>query len=172
MAKIRKVAKVGIKRESGWLYFVDANGDVSRAPMKKSGKKGGKQKVAKAGIKKKKGCMYFIDSHGDISEVEMSRSGAKKKPKSQLAKPTAKYLVYSQEMGRGQMAMRAKKVLLAARSRKLNVSAPSTAKGKYGVRIKYEAKVGKTYTITEKFVELARPAKNIRVVNKVPKKYH
>ena len=27
----QKVAKVGIKKESGWLYFVDKKGDISRA---------------------------------------------------------------------------------------------------------------------------------------------
>lgn len=33
-----KVAKVGIKKESGWLYFVDKKGDISRAKMQR-GKK-------------------------------------------------------------------------------------------------------------------------------------
>ena len=28
-----KVEKVGVKKESGYLYFVDKNGDVSRAKM-------------------------------------------------------------------------------------------------------------------------------------------
>jgi len=84
MAKTTKVAKVGVKREGGYLYFVDKNGDVSRAPMKKSGKRGGKAKVAKVGVKKRKGYMYFIDGAGDISEVAMSRSGAKRKKERQF----------------------------------------------------------------------------------------
>ena len=29
-----KVAKVGIKKEAGYLYFVDKEGDISRAPKK------------------------------------------------------------------------------------------------------------------------------------------
>lgn len=28
-----KVAKVGITKESGMLYFVDKDGDISKAPM-------------------------------------------------------------------------------------------------------------------------------------------
>lgn len=30
-----KVAKVGVEKESGYLYFVDKDGDVSRAKMKR-----------------------------------------------------------------------------------------------------------------------------------------
>ena len=29
----KKVAKVGVKKEKGYLYFVDRQGDVSRAKM-------------------------------------------------------------------------------------------------------------------------------------------
>ena len=35
-----KVAKLGVKREEGYLYFIDKNGDVSRAAMARGGKKG------------------------------------------------------------------------------------------------------------------------------------
>lgn len=33
MELAEKVAKVGVKKESGYLYFVDKNGDISRAKM-------------------------------------------------------------------------------------------------------------------------------------------
>lgn len=33
MAKTEKVAKVGIKKEGGYLYFVDKDGDISRTKM-------------------------------------------------------------------------------------------------------------------------------------------
>jgi len=49
-----KVVKVGIKRESGYLYFLDKKGNVARAKMAR-GKKKGKAKiqvVAKVGVKK------------------------------------------------------------------------------------------------------------------------
>jgi len=75
-----KVAKVGVKKAKGYLYFVDKKGDVSRAKMARGKKKGGKpEKVAKAGVKKKKGYLYFIDKKGDISCAKMVRGGKRKK---------------------------------------------------------------------------------------------
>ncbi len=77
-----KVAKVGVKKQSGYLYFVDKKGNVARAKMSRGGKKKGKAKVemvAKAGIKKKSGYLYFIDKSGDISAAKMARGGRKKK---------------------------------------------------------------------------------------------
>ena len=48
-----KVAKAGVKRAEGYLYFIDKQGDVSRAKMARGGKKGGKpEKVQKVGVKK------------------------------------------------------------------------------------------------------------------------
>ena len=51
------VEKTAIKREKGWLYYLDKRGDVSRARMARGGGKaprGGPQKVAKCGIKRRK----------------------------------------------------------------------------------------------------------------------
>ncbi len=42
-----KVAKVGIKKQAGWLYFVDKKGDISRAKMVRGGKKKKKAKRKK-----------------------------------------------------------------------------------------------------------------------------
>lgn len=33
MSEIEKIAKVGIKKEANYLYFVDKEGDVSRVKM-------------------------------------------------------------------------------------------------------------------------------------------
>tara|TARA_Y100000034_G_scaffold20219_2_gene23041 strand:+ start:7921 stop:8136 length:216 start_codon:yes stop_codon:yes gene_type:complete len=50
-----KVAKVGIKKAAGWLYFVDKKGDISRAKMARGGKKKkAKKKKPKRKAKKKK----------------------------------------------------------------------------------------------------------------------
>lgn len=69
-----KVAKAGVKREEGYLYFIDKNGDVSRAKMARGSKKGGKiEKVAKVGAKKEKGYLYFLDKAGDVSRAKMKR---------------------------------------------------------------------------------------------------
>tara|TARA_Y100000310_G_C19944493_1_gene474048 strand:- start:160 stop:387 length:228 start_codon:yes stop_codon:yes gene_type:complete len=71
----KKVAKVGVKKKPGFLYFVDKKGNVACAKMAR-GKKKGKAKietVAKVGIKKEKGFLYFIDKKGDISCAKMAR---------------------------------------------------------------------------------------------------
>lgn len=78
----KKVAKTHVKKEKGYLYFVDKQGDVSAALMARGDKKGGKpKKVAKAGVKKEKGYLYFIDKDGDIACAAMVRGGSKKKKK-------------------------------------------------------------------------------------------
>jgi hypothetical protein len=70
----QKISKTGITRESGYLYYVDKQGDVGRTKMARGGKKGGKkEKVAKAGVEKEKGYLYFVDKQGDISRAKMQR---------------------------------------------------------------------------------------------------
>ncbi len=71
-----KVTKVGVKKESGWLYFVDKKGNVSRAKMARGGGKKGKQKcedVPKVGVKKTSGYLYIVDKKGDVSRAKMDR---------------------------------------------------------------------------------------------------
>ncbi len=76
----QKVAKVGIKREKGYLYFIDKSGDVSCAKMARGTKKGGQsKKVAKVGVTKKSGFLYFVDKQGDVSCAKMVRGGKKRK---------------------------------------------------------------------------------------------
>lgn len=67
-----KVAKAGVKRAEGFLYYIDKQGDVSRAKMARGGKKGGKpEKVLKLGIKKESGYLYYLDKKGDVSRAKM-----------------------------------------------------------------------------------------------------
>lgn len=69
-----KVAKAGVKRATGYLYFIDKQGDISRAKMARGGKKGGRpEKVMKLGINKAKGFLYFLDKKGDVSRAKMVR---------------------------------------------------------------------------------------------------
>jgi len=49
-----KVAKVGVKREKGYLYYIDKDGDVARVKMARGGKKKAKKKVVKKKPAKKK----------------------------------------------------------------------------------------------------------------------
>ncbi len=76
-----KIAKVGVKREDGYLYFIDKQGDVSKAKMARGKKKPTSKpaKVAKVGIKKQKGYLYFLDKSGDVSRAKMVVGGRKKK---------------------------------------------------------------------------------------------
>lgn len=72
-----KIAKVGVRREKGWLYFLDKKGNVARAKMARAGKKssGGQQILAKTGVKRQSGYLYFIDKQGDVAMVKMNRGG-------------------------------------------------------------------------------------------------
>lgn len=72
-----KVAKAGVDKEGGYLYFVDKQGDISRAKMARGrkGKAGKVEKVAKVGVKKQKGYLYFVDKKGDVSRAKMARGG-------------------------------------------------------------------------------------------------
>ncbi|MFH1848820.1 MAG: hypothetical protein ABH879_01385 [archaeon] len=76
-----KVAKVGVKKEPGRLYFVDKAGDISCAVMARGGGKAkkGSKKAAKVGVKKESGYLYFVDKAGDISRARMARGGRKKR---------------------------------------------------------------------------------------------
>lgn len=70
----QKVAKVGVKREEGYLYYIDEQGDVSRVKMARGRKGGGKsQKVAKVGVKKEPGYLYYLDKQGDVARAKMAR---------------------------------------------------------------------------------------------------
>ncbi len=75
------VEKTAVKKQEGYLYFVDKNGNVARAKMSRAGRKKGKAKievVAKAGVKKQSGYLYFVDKHGNVARAKMAR-GKKKK---------------------------------------------------------------------------------------------
>ncbi|MBI3939929.1 MAG: hypothetical protein HY315_03770 [Acidobacteria bacterium] len=65
-----KVQKTAVKREKGYVYFIDQDGDVARS---KTGQRGKKEKIASVGLQREKGFLYFIDSEGDISRSPMKR---------------------------------------------------------------------------------------------------
>lgn len=77
----QKIARTGVKREKGWLYYLDKKGDVSRAKMARGGKAGRvkPQKVARCNVKREEGWLYFIDKQGDVARTKMARSGGRKK---------------------------------------------------------------------------------------------
>lgn len=73
---MEKIQKLGVRKEEGYLYFVDKDGDVSRTRMSRARIKGRKaplEKVSVVRVKREKGYLYFLDSQGDISRSKMSR---------------------------------------------------------------------------------------------------
>ncbi len=76
----QKVAKAGVKRQKGYLYYLDKQGDISRAKMARGGSKGGRpEKVKKVGVKREEGYLYFIDKQGDVSRAKMVRGGRRRR---------------------------------------------------------------------------------------------
>tara|TARA_B100001989_G_scaffold186083_1_gene135672 strand:+ start:247 stop:477 length:231 start_codon:yes stop_codon:yes gene_type:complete len=72
------VKNTGVTKESGYLYYLDKDGDVGRSKMARAGKGGGSaEKVAEAGVKREAGYLYYIDKNGDVARSKMAR-GRKK----------------------------------------------------------------------------------------------
>lgn len=76
------VAKAGIKKQAGFLYFLDKSGNVCRAAMSRAGRTKGRAKkemVAKVGVKKQAGYLYFVDGKGNVCRAKMARGRKAKK---------------------------------------------------------------------------------------------
>jgi hypothetical protein len=77
-----KIAKTGITRERGWLYYLDKNGDVSRTKMARGSARAQKskpQRIAKVGVKRENGFLYFVDKDGDVAKAKMAKPGSRRK---------------------------------------------------------------------------------------------
>ena len=81
-----KIIDNPIKREPGYLYFIDKAGDVSRnymsgqIPLFCEGKfianiKRRPEKVTTYGIKREPGWLYYIDKDGYVCRCKMARGG-------------------------------------------------------------------------------------------------
>ena len=69
-----KVKTVGVRKESGYLYYLGKDGNVWRSKMARAGKGGGDaEKVADAWVTRAQGYLYFIDKDGDVSRAKMAR---------------------------------------------------------------------------------------------------
>jgi len=63
-----KISKLGLKKEKGYLYYLDDHGDVYRVKVEYQGRKSqAAEFIAKCGISQKEGFLYFIDGDGDVS---------------------------------------------------------------------------------------------------------
>jgi hypothetical protein len=97
MATAEKVFRAGIKRETGWLYYLDKNCNIARVRMVRGGQRKKKGEKAEIVVKtdisgREDGYLYFIDKQGDVSRTKMSRGGTarKKKRRKKASKKTAK----------------------------------------------------------------------------------
>lgn len=69
-----KVVKCGVKKEKGYLYYLDKNGNVARSKMARGGQKGGGATVIQqTKVKREEGYLYFIDKDGDVARAKMAR---------------------------------------------------------------------------------------------------
>ena len=69
-----KVKTTGVTKESGYLYYLDKNGNVSRVKMARGANKGGSPEVvANSGVQRESGWLYFIDKDGYVSRAKMAR---------------------------------------------------------------------------------------------------
>ena len=92
------VSKVGVQRESGYLYFLRGS-DVWKAPMKRAGgpsAEGKAEKVAAGNFKREEGYLYFLDKNGNVARAKRAVGGQKRKKVKRTAakkatkKPAAK----------------------------------------------------------------------------------
>jgi hypothetical protein len=79
------VEKLGVKRESGRLYYIRGN-EIWSSPMKSAG--GGKAEMVKKGtFTREAGYLYFLDSDGNVSRSKMAKKGAKVEAPAKASKP-------------------------------------------------------------------------------------
>ena len=97
-----KIARTGVEREYGYLYFLDKRGDVSRVPAQRGGgkqKRGKKERIAKAGVEREQGWLYFIDKDGDVARVKMAKPGSKRRTGKAKAKPVMREIFICTKKG-------------------------------------------------------------------------
>src|ERR1700761_5365040 len=87
-----KVAKLGVKREPGFLYFLRGS-DVWKTPMKRAGgpsAAGKAEKVAAGNFTRAEGDLYFLDSAGGGSRARRAVGGQKRKARGGAKKAAKK----------------------------------------------------------------------------------
>ena len=69
------VARTGISKEPGYLYFLDKKGHVARVRMARRGKRTTKKQevLLKLWVERKQGYLYYIDGNGDVAQSRMAR---------------------------------------------------------------------------------------------------
>ncbi|RME54830.1 hypothetical protein D6777_02555 [Candidatus Woesearchaeota archaeon] len=77
------VCKCGIKREPGYLYFLNKDGNCARVQMARRGQKTSKrqQVMHKCGIEREEGYLYYVDKEGNVCKAKMAKPGSRKRKK-------------------------------------------------------------------------------------------
>ena len=75
------LVRCGVKRQPGYLYFIDKKGNVARVQMARAGKKTSKsqQVLVRCGVRRQQGFLYFLDKGGNVARAKMARGGKRKK---------------------------------------------------------------------------------------------
>ena len=90
-----KLETLGLKREKGYLYYINKEGDLWKVAARDKTKKA---IVKPLGIKKDDGYLYYLDKDGDISKSKMvsgnrrpptGKKPAKKSPAKKVIKKSA-----------------------------------------------------------------------------------
>jgi hypothetical protein len=66
--------KIGIRRQEGYLYFIDSAGDVSRVRFGNR-KIVLREKIYKLGIKKNPAYFYYLTARGDVAMSPITQDG-------------------------------------------------------------------------------------------------
>ncbi|MES2504556.1 MAG: hypothetical protein V4534_06735 [Myxococcota bacterium] len=78
-----KIMEAGIKRETGWMYFLDRELNVYRSKMMRNGQNATEIKppelVLRTELKRHKDYLYYVDKEGNISQSKASRGGGSRK---------------------------------------------------------------------------------------------
>lgn len=72
-----RIKKLGIKKERGYLYFIDKKGNVARAKIKEDSK-AKIEVVSKTKVKKEPDYLYFIGKDGDIFKSKIKKKAHSK----------------------------------------------------------------------------------------------
>ena len=85
-----KVAKLGVKREKDFMYYVK-DGGVWKVQRKQPGvPKGRPEKVADGGFEMDTNYIYFVDRDGDVARAKRAVGGQKRKKSARKAKRSAR----------------------------------------------------------------------------------
>src|SRR5215471_15849972 len=85
-----KVAKLGVKREKDFMYYVK-DGEVWKVQRKQPGvPKGRPEKVIDGGFEVDTDYIYFVDRDGDVARAKRAVGGQKRKKKARASKARGK----------------------------------------------------------------------------------